>query len=183
MLVSPTRGFCVVNRINGRGEVVGNSVNEKNDFGIYWDASGNGYSVHGNRERPKAELTSISDSGEIVGGCSNAANPSSRAATVWRERSLTPTLLPTVAGMTQSFALSNNRKGQIVGHAYGPNPPSVAVLWERGRAFVLHDLVDAGGWRLEVATGINDSGDIVGRGYAPRIGHVPFLLTKTGDSE
>ncbi len=83
---------------------------------------------------------------------------------VWSRGTMTD--LHPAFGFTHSRAVEINASGSIVGHvASAYTSPVRAVLWQRGVAMDLNDLIPAdSGWLLRSAEGINDRGQIVGFG-------------------
>jgi uncharacterized membrane protein len=93
-----------------------------------------------------------------------------------------PTALPTPGDYRYARATDVARNGSVVGHAArfqgAPTFGGVAVLWWRGKAYPLADLVRdlPPGWSLQTAEGIDDRGRIAG--YGTVNGQIrAFLLT------
>jgi uncharacterized membrane protein len=82
-------------------------------------------------------------------------------------------------GGTQTNPLSINSRGHVVGASRSATSGTAtrAVLWLKGEAVDLNNVVDAGsGWVLQQATCINASGLIVGNGTFNGLPRA-FLLT------
>jgi uncharacterized membrane protein len=83
---------------------------------------------------------------------------------VWNRGTMTD--LHPAFGLTHGRAVEINASGSIVGHvANAYTSPLRAILWHRGNAIDLNDVIPQGlGWLLRSAEGINDRGQIVGFG-------------------
>jgi probable HAF family extracellular repeat protein len=121
--------------------------------------------------------TAINDLGEVVGQAA-AAGPVLHAF-LWRGGAMED--LGTLAGDNRSYASSINDRGQIVGWSGHTSGAIIdytrAVLWDKGSAVDLNDLIPPGsGWTLDSAVAINASGQIAGNGHRDGLAR-PFLLT------
>ncbi len=125
----------------------------------------------------------LNDFDHVVGDSINLSTSSGRAF-IWRQGEMKAlSLVHDVAGETSS-ARNINLWGQIVGYENlaGSAGNSIAVLWERGRAFDLNTLIRAADalpehFRLTSAYRINEWGQILatgsGRSQRHRRVHVP----------
>jgi probable HAF family extracellular repeat protein len=170
--------------INGRGQVVGQSVTTSGaETAFLWTpATPNGTSGTMAALPTLAGATAVSaaginDSGEVVGTVGSAAFLYSGG------KMIDLGSLPGSGGSIGADAI--NTSGQVVGSSGMSSGLSHAFLWTpttpngtSGTMVDLNTLISATNVTLEVASGINDQGQIVGTGYFNNEFHA-FLLTPT----
>jgi probable HAF family extracellular repeat protein len=165
--------FGVVNALNNRGQVVGQSnlTGDANFHPFLWNR---GVLVDlGTFGGNFGSSFWINEAGEVVGWATTASDQMAHAF-LWKKGEMKD--LGTVNGQPCAFAQNINSKDQVVGVAFDCiTDGGHAWLWENGGPIVdLNTLVPPGSTlTLELAENINDRGEITGIGSPPGCGN-PF---------
>jgi len=148
--LTPSTHESLASGINNQGTVIGRIRTGNTESAVIWQGNTPQVVAQGS----DATLVKINNAGTAVGMLTAAPSDHTQAI-IWQNNALA--ILPAVSGATDSYALSINDAGAVLGYSLVADG-GVAWIWQDGQTQPL----TMGGSTWTTANAINNQGDILG---------------------